>query len=300
MYEKLPKSICQGTLTIGEKIIDCAVLDNGTRLISRNAIYRAFGRTKRGRAKNETRVPNMPTFIDANNLQPFIDNDLRGELLQIDYINQTGRKAKGFNATILPSLCDVYLTARENGILTKQQSHIATKAEILVRGFARVGIIALVDEATGYQEIRARKALEKIFDKFLAKELGKWAKRFPDDFYKEMFRLRGWQYVPFSVKKPSVVGHYTNDLVYARLAPGIVDELKRLNPKTPKGYRKNKHHQWLTEDIGHALLREHLAAVLALMRASTTWNKFHRLLERAFPKINTTALLPNIEDEKEE
>lgn len=297
MKEKLPKSMCQGRLTIGEKIIDCAVLDNGTRLISRNAIYRAFGRTKRGRAKNETRVPNMPTFIDANNLQPFIDNDLKGELLQIDYINQTGRKAKGFNATILPSLCDVYLAARENGILTKQQSHIATQAEILVRGFARVGIIALVDEATGYQELRARKALNEILDKFITEELRKWAKTFPDEFYKQMFKLRGWPYDPASVKRPSSVGHYTNDLVYDRLAPGILVELKKKNPKRIDGSRKHRHFQWLTEDVGHPRLREHLTAVIALMRASNNWEGFYRLLQRALPRYGDNYELP-LDDEK--
>jgi len=161
MEEKKPEAVCQGTLNIGNKEIDCAVLDNDTRIISRNAIYRAFERTKRGRAKSETRVPNMPSFIDANNLQPFIDEDLKGELMQIEYKNRNGRIVKGYNATILPSLCDVYLSARSEGILAKQQLPIAKQAEILVRGFARIGIIALVDEATGYQEIRTRKALEE-------------------------------------------------------------------------------------------------------------------------------------------
>jgi hypothetical protein len=161
-----------------------------------------------------------------------------------------------------------------------------------VRGLAHVGIIALVDEATGYQEVRDKLALQAILDKFLLKELAAWAKRFPDEFYQEMFRLRGWQWRGMKVNRPSVVGHYTNDLVYQRLAPGILDELQLRNPKDEKGNRAAKHHQWLTEDIGHPALSQHLYATIGFMRASSTWDQFYRMMQRAFPKKNTTMLLP--------
>lgn len=82
---KLPKATHQGTLTIGDKEIACAVLEDGTRVISKSAIFKSFGRTKRGRKRGEVRVLNMPSFIDANNLKPFIDNVLPGGLKTIEY-----------------------------------------------------------------------------------------------------------------------------------------------------------------------------------------------------------------------
>jgi len=94
-----------------------------------------------------------------------------------------------------------------------------------------------------------------------------------------------------SVNRPSVVGTYTKDVVYERLAPGIVRELEIRNPKDAKGNRPTKHHQWLTEDIGHPALTQHIHAVMGLMRASTSWEQFHRLLVRAFPKKGETAQL---------
>jgi len=94
------------------------------------------------------------------------------------------------------------------------------------------------------------------------------------------------------VKRPSAVGRYTNDLVYQRLAPGVLDELKKRNPVDEKGHRKVRHFQWLTEDVGHPRLREHLAAVIALMKASSTWDQFRRALQRALPKYGTTLELP--------
>jgi P63C domain len=101
-------------------------------------------------------------------------------------------------------------------------------------------------------------------------------KRFPDEFYKEMFRLKGWEWLSICGKRPSVVGTYTNDLVYERLAPGILAELEGRNPKDERGNRRGKHHQLLTDDVGHPALAQHLHAVIGLMRAAGTWDQFYR------------------------
>lgn len=106
-----------------------------------------------------------------------------------------------------------------------------------MRAFAKVGIIALVDEATGYQDKRAQNALAKILEKFIAEEMQPHTKTFPEEFYRQIFRLRGWEWKPWTVKKPGVIGHYTNDIVYERLAPDVLDELKRPNPTNEAGNR---------------------------------------------------------------
>jgi hypothetical protein len=156
---------------------------------------------------------------------------------------------------------------------------------------AEVGIIALVDEATGYQSTRDREALQAILDKYLRKEFAAWAKRFPDEFYREIFRLRGWDWNAMSVARPGVVGKYTNDIVYERLAPGILEELRQRNPVRESGHRKAQHHRLLTDEIGHPALAQHLHAVIGLMRASATWEGFKSLLDRAFPKKGTQMAL---------
>jgi hypothetical protein len=193
-----------------------------------------------------------------------------------------GRTAIGFEATLLPMMCEAILDAEKSGELKNRGA--AKIAELLIRGFARVGIVALVDEATGYQEVRDKDALKALLDKYLLKEYAAWAKRFPDDFYKDMFRLKGWQWQGMHVNRPSVVGRYTNDLVYERLAPGILDELQKKNPRDDKGQRPVKHHQFFTDEIGHPALSQHIHAVMGFMRASTTWDGFLRMMNRAFPK----------------
>ena len=125
-----------------------------------------------------------------------------------------------------------------------------------------------------YQEIRDKKALQEILDRYLLKEFAAWAKRFPDEFYKQMFRLRGWQWRGMRVNRPSVVGKYTNDLIYQRLAPGVLEELQRRNPRDEKGNREGKHHQLLTPDLGIPALQNHLFATTKFMEASATWDQF--------------------------
>ena len=161
---------------------------------------------------------------------------------------------------------------------------MAQGADILMRGLARVGIIALVDEATGYQDARIRNALAKILEQYLAKELQKWVKTFPNEYYKEMFKLRNWPYNEYSTKRAPLVGKLTNDIVYDRLAPAVREELEKRNPKLPSGRRRHKQFQYLSPDIGHPKLRELLASVVTLMKVAANWRKFKEMLNRALPK----------------
>jgi len=115
---------------------------------------------------------------------------------------------------ILYEVCQVYLEAKDAGALLPNQLAIAVKCEVLVRGLAHTGIIALVDEATGYQKDRDRDELQRFLALYLSEERLRWAKMFPDEYYRQLFRLQGWQDSPLSVKRPKLVGVITNRLVY--------------------------------------------------------------------------------------
>ncbi len=282
MSEKILKATHHGTLKIGNTELKVAVLEDGSRIISKSAIFKAFKRTRRGRARNEEREPNMPAFIDAKNLKPYISTDLLDVLKPISYIASNGRESSGYKAEILPLLCDTYLQARDAKDLKAQQKPLAEIAEILVRSLSKVGIVALVDEATGYQDIRKRNELQEILKAYISEELLPWTKRFPDEFYKEMFRLKGWSYDPKSVKRPSLIGKLTNQLIYKQLPPGVLQELKSKTPKNEKGNYTARFHQSLTEDIGHPNLKGQLQQVIVLMRISPNWSIFERNFIRAF------------------
>ena len=301
--EKLSKATHEGVIVLdnGRVEVPCAVLQDGRRLITQSGFMKALGRARQAKGRKYYNADvNMPAFLTAKNLKLFIPSNLLVTSSQIKFNRLKGGGAYGYAAELLPTVCGVFIDAEDAGVLTKGQLHIATQSRILIRGLAHVGITALVDEATGYQELRDRKALQAILDKYLLEEQAKWAKRFPDDFYQEIFRLREWEWRGMKVNRPQVVAHYTNDIVWDRLAPGVHEELKRINPKTARGRRKSLHHQWLTEDIGHPALQKHLNGVIVLMksvvRAKGGWEEFRRRLQRVFPKINTNLDLP-LEDE---
>ena len=277
----LPKATHEGTLKIGNSEIPCYVLENGERILSTRGIMKSLRRGWRGRKYPGTQ---LPVFLEAKNLKAFISEDLDPVLAPVIFRTGKGARAEGYRAEIMPLICEVYLRARDESVLTEGQKAIAQRCETLVRGLSRIGIIALVDEATGYQEVRDRLALQAILDKYLRKEFAAWAKSFPDEFYMHIFRLRGWTWKGMKVNRPQVVANYTKDIVYARLAPGILRELEARNPKGDKGYRKAKHHQWLTEDVGHPALAQHLYAVVGLMRMADSWTEFKRYLDRGYPR----------------
>ena len=283
-------------LVIGDIEIPCYVLEDETRVLSRGGFQSALGRHRTSRKHGQSDVVDLPAFLAASNLNPFVSKELVASSTPIAFqAPSRGPVAYGFRAEILPKVCEVYLKARDASALRPSQHHIAERAEVLIRGLATIGIIALVDEATGYQRIREERALATILEKFIAKELQRWTKTFPYEFYQQIFRLKQWP-GPDGVKGPRVIGKYTNDIVYERLAPEVLKVLKCKNPQLPTGRRKHKHFQWFTQDVGHPKLKEHLAAVTALMRASPNWDRFMGNLNRAFPKLNETIPLPLDDD----
>jgi hypothetical protein len=296
----IPKATHEGVLHLGALEIPCAVLEGGQRVITQSGFMKALGRARqaKGRQYYDADV-NLPAFLTAKNLKPFISPDLLVTSSQIEFRTSRGAKAFGYPAELMPKVCDVFLDAEEAGALVHSQKHIAAKAKVLMRGLAHVGIIALVDEATGYQYDRAREALAEILERFISKELRKWVKTFPDEFYEHLFRLKGWKMSDIPNRRPVIFGRITNDIVYERLAPKVLDELKRLTPRDNKGRLRDKLFQRLTEDVGHPKLREHLASEITLMRIfeDGEWDAFYKALNKALPKQTKLPLFDGLEEE---
>jgi hypothetical protein len=277
-------------LKIGDIEIGCYVLSNGMRVVSQAGMIKGMGFTK-GRPSednDEERGRELPNFVGQNWIKPFIYNELTASLAAPIKFRPPhgGNLAHGYPATILADICEAVLKARAAGAIQKRQEHIATQCESLIRGFARVGIIALVDEATGYQEKRDKDELHKILSLYLSEERLTWAKRFPDDYYKNLYRLRGWEW-PSAKGHTPLVGKLTNQLVYEKLPEGVLDELRRKNPVDPEtGGRKHKHHQFLSENLGVKGLHEHLIQLITVMKISKDWDEFDKLFNKVFPGLS--------------
>lgn len=282
-------------LKIGDVELTCYVLEDGTRVLSQRGMQAGIGMSTSGGSSGEQRLASFALSLSAKSTE---NSDLQVRSMALAErlkqpirfrVARVGTVAFGYEATILADLCDIILAARSEKLLQKQQMHIADHAEILVRGFARVGIIALIDEATGYQRDRAKDALAKILEAWVAKELQPYVRAFPADYYEELFRLRGLKYPPENPKfRPQYFGLLTNDIVYERLAPGLLDELKK---QAAKDEKKKHLHRRLTQEVGHPRLREHLASVVTAMKLSNDYPDFVRKMNRLHPRFGDNQML---------
>jgi hypothetical protein len=271
--------------------IPCYVLDDGRRVLVRRGVVHALDMKEGTAAKGGG--DRLSKFVDTKALSSFVSPELAHMIMQPIVFIVAGKQAYGYEATILADLCDAVLAARKAGTLNYQQAHIAEQCEILVRGFARVGIIALVDEATGYIEFKRKQDYAEIIEKFISKELRPWVRRFPFEFYEKIFRLKGWdtsELTPNS-PKPLEVGKITTN-IWKRLAPGVHAELKRLTPRNEKGYLTSKLHQRLTDEIGNPKLEKHIAVTMALMDVSADWPHFMSNLNKVLPVFGKNYELP--------
>lgn len=300
----------EGVLKIGDVEFPCSVLEDEakTRVLSETkfmegmGMYRSGALSTRRRGTEEEPGAKVPLFLSQKNLKPYVIKHL-GDVHSfiVKYKTLSGGLAHGIRAELIPKICEIWLDARADEVLGKSQTTVAAKAELLLRGLAHVGIIALVDEATGFQRDRAKDALAQILEAFIAKELQPWVKTFPADYYEQLFRLRGLKYPTDSVKRPQYFGTLTNDIVYKRIAPGVLKELKLVTERNEAGRPKHRYFQHLSNNIGYPKLREHLGAVVAIMQLSQDYGDFMKKLDRLKPRYNETLLLPfDYESEKDD
>lgn len=287
-------------LKIGDMELECAVLKNKTRVITQASFLRSLGRSRSPKAGTGVfaTVDNLPFFLQAKAFQPFITEEVLMSTNPIFYRTRAGGRGVGYDARLLPQVAEVYLRFRdariaEDGEVPAQYEHIIEAADILIRGLASVGILALVDENTGFEKDKARGDLEKILEEFVDKELRPWVKTFPDEFYEQLFRLRGLVFPKDRVTKPQYFGHLTNDIFYRRLAPGLLKELKQTIPRNAEGRPKGKLFQKLTENLGYRKLLEHIGSATTLMKLSEDgdYDGFVRLLDRIHPRYGETRAL---------
>lgn len=283
----LPRSNFAGTIKIGNQSIECGVLPDKTRVISCQSIKKALGlSTPNAKTRKKSKEAFLPFFLSSQTLTPYISTMLEGEAFLVNYVNKGGGKTEGMKAEFLPKICDIYLKARSDGALSQHQLPIARECEIILSALAQIGIIALVDEASSYQEERAKDELQTLLKGYISEELRQWTKKFPNEFFKQVYRLHQWEYPNIDKETmkaknhPQYVGQLINKYIYDRLPPGVKEELEKRNPTNEKGIRTHRHHQFLTEDIGDDNLQKQITQVVTLMRVSDDLESFKNLIDK--------------------
>jgi P63C domain len=284
------KTIATASMTLGDRrvVVGVVALSDGAvkRVISEITAHHVLSRGYRGRNIGSDK---LAPFLAADNLNPFIPNELKA-LTNSDFFlipfHTKGGPALGYPSDVIPLVCETYLDARRAGALRANQMHIAQRCETIVLAMARVGIVALIDEATGYQEAREKDDLQRLVNLYLAHEPGPWRKRFVDEFYVELHRVYDKQYDPITRARGSWVGRFTRQYIYGGILPDeVYTALCVRNPRVSETHitRRHAHHQLLSTDVGTPLLSARLTTVLHLLRQSANPRHFRRLFERGLP-----------------
>lgn len=280
----LPKATHQGTILIGGLSLDCYVLEDGRRVFHKRGMAKALG-MKSGGGNVFIRAlqrKGLGSEIDGKLLEK-INNPFYFKPMNLDL-------AHGYEADVLADVCKAIIRAGEAEKLTSSQGDLAAQARILLNAFAKVGVTALIDEATGFQEVRSPDALRLLVQQYIEAEKHEWAKQFPDDYYDELNRLYGSKKLTQTgsgriiQNRPQHFAKFTRSYVYHPLENGeVLAELDRINPKiNSRGTRRARFHQHLTEGYGIEKLKRQVQEILTLMRVSDTVGQFKKLFTKRF------------------
>lgn len=288
MNNKLDKSKqikYEGDLKIGEFSLPCYILEDGTRVLSGRGLQTALKIVDEPEQGSQAAGNRIDRYLTQKSLQPYIYAGRSHDHFNPIECYKGETRINGYEATLLADICDAFLEARKYIKLSSRQEIIADQCEILIRGFAKVGIIALVDEATGYQYHRERFELQRILNSYISEDVAKWQLTFTIDFYKNLFRL--WE-IPFTEKsvksKPQFVGNLTVKYIYSQLPEIVIEKIKEINPRSEVGNYRYKWHQLLTDDIGREHLKKQINEVVALMSVSDSKTDFIKLFNKRYNK----------------
>lgn len=293
MNKNILKLWGKGPFRINDFSTIAYVLEDGTPLLSKTRMFKAIGMHRKGSSRS-----NSPGFIGAVNIQKFIRPELAEQLKGVEFYD-SGRLYSAYPAEILSSVCNVYLEARQAGVLTASQLPIAQQCEILLRSFANVGIRALIYEQLGFEKFKHPEAFRILIESYLSEEERKWSKEFPDELFFQMDRIYGNEKTT-SKNRPQYYALFIRKYIYKPLLKGkILEKLDEKNPviisKKGKKYRKGHHHTELSEVIGVPALRAQFWQVIGVLKSSA--NK--RVFESNFQKLMGQSYQGDLFDDSE-
>jgi hypothetical protein len=267
----LPVARWPGMLTIGNVEIPVYVLDDGRRLVSRTGATTVLTGGKGG--------GNLESYVQVRALEPYMPLNLNQRMIDFTIPEVANKSVKGMDAETFLEVCGGYVRAMQDGKLTDVQIGIAMRAAMFVAACSKVGLIALIDEATGYQYRRADEELQLKLRLFLLEEMRKWERTFPNELWEQFGRLTNWKGAVH--QRPKYWGKLVMELIYEYLDPDVAEWLRENAPKPKHG--KN-YHQWLTSQYGLKKLVEHIWKVVGIASTCGDIDELKNRMEELYGK----------------
>lgn len=286
----LPKATHQGPLQIGDVTVDAYRLRDNRRMISKAAMARALNlKSAGGNAFLRT--------MTRKGLRSAINPELWSQIENPQNFRRVGTDSgvagpivDGYEGTVLIDVCVAILDAKKQNLLAPSQEFLPVQAEIIIRSAAKLGIIALIDEAVGFKD-KGKDEYRRLFQDFIRQEFVQWEKEFPDKFADMLYKLYGFKrFDTLSTKHPRFFSKFVRKFIYHPLANSHGKILELLDEKNPvvfaSGGRKYKLFQFLSEEVGLPTFRAHLWQTVGIGNASTNIRQFERNFYKAFPEAS--------------
>jgi hypothetical protein len=270
----LPVATWPGILRIGNTDIPVYVLDDGRRVVTRTA---ATGILTDGKGGG-----NLESYLIVEGLKDHLPLGITDQMVEFNApgVSASNTTTIGISAEGFVEICQAYVAAFEvDSLKTDRQKAIAIKAAMFLAACAKVGLIAMIDEATGYQYERASDALQIKLKLYLAEEMRKWEKTFPDDLWIQFGRLTNWKGAIHS--RPKYWGNLVMELIYEYLDADVAEWLRMNAPKPLKG---QNYHQWMSEQYGLKRLIEHIWKVIGVASTCEDIKELKRKMQELYGK----------------
>ena len=255
-----------GLLPIGDTTLPCYVLDDGRHVISRTGATTLLTESRGG--------GHLEHYIEIKALQKYLSPDVPNHMIEFVMAGVVNKTVRGLSAEDFLDICKAYVRARDDGALnTKSQINIAIKSGMFLSACAKVGLIALIDEVTGYQYARPLDDLTMKLKLYLDEEIRKWEKTFPDELWMEFGRLSHWEGSINS--RPKYWGKLVLELIYEYLEPDVIDWLR--DNKPPPSQSRVAWHRYYSESYGVRKLIQHIWMVIGISKTCFT---MHELREK--------------------
>jgi hypothetical protein len=277
-----PVAEWSGNLGIGGSELPCYVLNDGRRVISRTGATSILAGKKGG--------GQLEKYVATGALPQYMPTDLKEKMIDFSIPEVVNKTVRGIDAEMFLEICRGYVRAFEaNALETRSQKEMAHKAIAFLAACANVGLVALIDEATGYQYDRAEDALRVKLKAYFNEKIRQWEKTFPDELWQEFGRLTNWK--GSVTQRPKYWGKLVMELVYSYLDPDVAKWLRENAPRPRKG---QNYHQWLTSQYGLKKLVEHIWMLIGMARACKTMEELREKKAEASgrQKIRVTVYVP--------
>ncbi len=265
-------------IRIADIEVQCYVLDDDRRVIATNGVLDALQMARGGAmVKGMNR---LELFAAQNRLKPYVSNSLLARIADPIRFRIGTNVTHGFESDTLIELAEAVIQADNAGALQKQQIAIAHQCRVITASLTRLGLIALIDEATGYQRKRDSDELQTILSAYLLPEHRPWIQVVPEEFTNEIYRVYKWERKPQN-RGPRYAGKLIRQLIYEKMPKPVLPALDDKNPSDSNYRRKLKHNQFLTQQ-GMDHFRSQVITIMTLLRISQDKGEFKRHIRRLY------------------